>query len=79
MLCRAGDSRDDNQNGQVKTNADLQHDVLDEPVWDPSINAANLPVTVDHGTVTLGGSRHTEKWAANRSHEARTWRRLGCK
>lgn len=73
MLCRAGDSRDDNQNGQVKTNADLQHDVLDEPVWDPSINAANLPVTVDHWTVTLGGSRHTEKWAANRSHEACTW------
>jgi osmotically-inducible protein OsmY len=55
----------------MKTNAELQRDVLDELLWDPSINAANLQVTVEHGTVTLSGSiaSYTEKWAARRATE----------
>jgi osmotically-inducible protein OsmY len=53
----------------MKTNAELQRDVLDELLWDPSINAANLEVTADHGAVTLSGSiaSYTEKWAAKRA------------
>jgi osmotically-inducible protein OsmY len=55
----------------MKTNAELQHDVLEELLWDPSINAANLQVRADHGAVTLGGSiaSYTEKWAAKRAAE----------
>jgi osmotically-inducible protein OsmY len=53
----------------MKTNAEPQRDVLDELLWDPSINAANLQVTADHGSVTLSGSiaSYTEKWAAKRA------------
>jgi osmotically-inducible protein OsmY len=55
----------------MKTNAELQRDVLDELLWDPSINAANLQVRVDRGKVTLSGSiaSYTEKWAAKRATE----------
>ena len=53
----------------MKTNAELQRDVLDELLWDPSINAANLQVAAADGTVTLSGSiaSYTEKWAAKRA------------
>jgi osmotically-inducible protein OsmY len=53
----------------MKSNAELQRDVLDELLWDPTINAANVQVMVDHGQVTLSGSigSYTEKWAANRA------------
>jgi osmotically-inducible protein OsmY len=40
----------------MKSNAELERDVLDELLWDPSINAANIHVAVDHGSVTLSGS-----------------------
>jgi osmotically-inducible protein OsmY len=55
----------------MKTNAELQRDVLEELLWDPSINAANLQVTADRGTVRLSGSiaSYTEKWAAKRATE----------
>ncbi len=54
---------------KMKNNAELQRDVLDELLWDPSINAANVQVAADHGTVTLRGSiaSFTEKWAAKRT------------
>jgi osmotically-inducible protein OsmY len=53
----------------MKSNAELERDVLDELLWDPSINAANIHVAVDHGSVTLSGSiaSYTEKWAAKRA------------
>jgi len=53
----------------MKSNAELERDVLDELLWDPSINAANIQVAADHGTVTLGGSiaSYSEKWAAKRA------------
>ena len=53
----------------MTSNAELRRDVLDELLWDPSINAAYVEVAADHGTVTLGGSiaNYTEKWAAKRA------------
>ena len=52
----------------MKNNAQLQRDVLDELLWDPSINAANIEVSADTGAVTLGGSigSYTEKYTAER-------------
>lgn len=52
----------------MKNNAELQRDVLDELLWDPSINVANVEVAADRGTVTLRGSiaSYTEKLAAER-------------
>ena len=39
----------------MKNNAQLQRDVLDELLWDPSINPANIAVSADDGAVTLTG------------------------
>lgn len=39
----------------MKTDADLQHDVMDELVWEPSVNAAHIGVTVKEGVVSLTG------------------------
>jgi osmotically-inducible protein OsmY len=52
----------------MKSNAQLQRDVLDELLWDPSINPANIEVSADDGAVTLNGSigSYTEKYAAER-------------
>jgi|SRR5438132_916031 len=52
----------------MKSNAELQRDVLDELLWDPIINAANIEVSSDHGGVTLKGSigSYTEKYTAER-------------
>ena len=52
----------------MTNNAELQRDVLDELLWDPSINVANVQVAADRGTVTLSGTiaSYTEKWAAER-------------
>ena len=40
----------------MKNNAQLQRDVLDELLWDPSINPANIELAADSGSVTLSGS-----------------------
>jgi osmotically-inducible protein OsmY len=52
----------------MKNNAELQRDVLDELLWDPSINVANVEVAADRGTVTLRGliASYTEKLSAER-------------
>ncbi|MGZ4778697.1 MAG: BON domain-containing protein [Thermoanaerobaculia bacterium] len=44
----------------------LQHDVLDELEWDPSIDASKIGVSVDSGVVTLTGhvATYAEKIAA---------------
>jgi osmotically-inducible protein OsmY len=52
----------------MRNNAELQRDVLDELLWDPSINAANVQVAANDGGVTLNGSigSYTEMHAAER-------------
>lgn len=40
----------------MKTDKQLQHDVLAELEWEPSIDATQIGVTVSNGTVTLSGS-----------------------
>jgi osmotically-inducible protein OsmY len=46
----------------------LQHNVLSELEWDPSVNATKIGVTADNGVVTLTGHvpTYAEKWSAER-------------
>lgn len=39
----------------VKTDTDLQEDILDELRWEPSVDAAEIGVTVEDGVATLRG------------------------
>ncbi len=50
----------------MKTDLQLQQDVLNELKWEPSVNAANIGVEVKEGIVTLAGHVDTfaEKWRA---------------
>ena len=45
----------------MKNDSDLQHDVMDELEWEPSLDAAGIGVAVNDGTVTLTG--HVSSWA----------------
>lgn len=53
----------------MKTDTQLQNDVMAELKWDPSINAAQIGVEVKNGVVTLSGhvDKYTEKWAAEKA------------
>jgi osmotically-inducible protein OsmY len=53
----------------MKTDAQLQKDVMDEIKWEPSATGAHIGVSVVNGVVTLTGSVGTfaEKWAVERS------------
>ena len=53
----------------MKTNAQLQKDVMEEIKWDPSVTAAEIGVSVAEGVVTLNGTvpTYAEKWAAERA------------
>ena len=53
----------------MKTDTQLQNDVMAELKWDPSVNAADIGVEVKDGVVTLSGhvDKFTEKWAAERA------------
>jgi osmotically-inducible protein OsmY len=53
----------------MKTDSQLQHDVLAELKWEPSINAAQIGVEVKNGVVTLAGhvERYADKWNAERA------------
>jgi osmotically-inducible protein OsmY len=53
----------------MKTDTQLQQDVLAELKWEPSVHAAAIGVEVKDGVVTLAGevSSFTEKWAAERT------------
>ena len=53
----------------MKTDAQLQQDVIAELKWEPSINAAQIGVEVNDGIVTLAGhvSTYAEKRGAERS------------
>jgi osmotically-inducible protein OsmY len=50
----------------LKTNRDLQEDVLDELAYEPSVDASNIGVTAEEGVVTLTGTakNYAEKQAA---------------
>lgn len=52
----------------MKTDKQLQKDVVAELSWEPSINAAHIGVEVDQGVVTLSGhvDNLTQKWTAER-------------
>jgi osmotically-inducible protein OsmY len=49
-----------------KTDHQLKQDIEDELRWDPKVNADQIGVTVDNGTVSLLGAVDTyaQKWAA---------------
>ena len=51
----------------MKSDMQLQRDVLDELKWDPAVNAAQIRVEVKDGMVTLAGrvESFAEKWAAD--------------
>ena len=53
----------------MKTDMQLQRDVLDELQWEPSIHAAGVGVEVSDGVVTLMGSvgSYPEKWEAEKA------------
>jgi osmotically-inducible protein OsmY len=50
----------------MKTDAELQQDVMNELKWEPTVKAAEIGVGVKDGVVTLSGYVDTygEKWAA---------------
>lgn len=53
----------------MKTDTQLQSDVMAELKWDPSFNAAEIGVEVKNDVVTLSGhvDKYAEKWAAERA------------
>jgi len=53
----------------VKTDAQLQQDVMNELKWEPTIQAAEIGVAVKDGVVTLSGNvdSYGKKWAADRA------------
>ena len=52
----------------MKTDKELQRDVLDELAWEPSVDAAEIGVSVEHGVVVLNGvvKSLNQKWTAER-------------
>ena len=54
---------------KVKSDSRLQHDVMDELEWDPSVDHADIGVVVIDGVVTLNGNvkSYAEKLAAERA------------
>jgi osmotically-inducible protein OsmY len=50
----------------MKTDRELQQDVIDELSWAPDVDATEIGVTVKDGVVTLAGTvdSYAEKWAA---------------
>ena len=53
----------------MKTDAQIQQDVMAELQWEPSIDAAQIGVEVKDGVVTLAGhvGSYAEKWEAERA------------
>ncbi len=53
----------------MKTDSQLQQDVMAELKWEPAVHAAQIGVEVKDGVVTLTGevSSYTEKWDAERA------------
>ena len=55
----------------MKSDTQLQQDVMEELKWQPSVNATQIGVEVKDGIVTLAGhvSTYAEKWDAERAAE----------
>lgn len=53
----------------MKSDAALQRDVMNELLWEPSVDAENIGVSAKDGVVTLTGSvdSFAQKWAAERA------------
>ena len=53
----------------MKTDSQLQKDVMDEIKWEPSATASEIGVSVSKGVVTLNGTvaTYAEKWAVERA------------
>jgi len=53
----------------MKTDANVQQDVIEELKWENAVNAENICVEVKDGIVTLDGtvSSYAEKWSAERA------------
>ena len=53
----------------MKTDSQLQQDVMAELQWEPAVHAAQIGVEVKNGVVTLAGevSSYVEKWNAERA------------
>jgi osmotically-inducible protein OsmY len=53
----------------MKTDAQLQQDVLAELKWEPAVHASQIGVEVNDSVVTLAGevSSYVEKWSAERA------------
>jgi osmotically-inducible protein OsmY len=53
----------------MKTDAELQQNVMNELQWEPTIHAAEIGVAVKDGVVTLSGNvdSYGKKWAADRA------------
>jgi osmotically-inducible protein OsmY len=53
----------------MKTDTELQQDVMNELKWEPTVKAAEIGVGVTDGVVTLSGNvdSYYEKWAAERA------------
>jgi osmotically-inducible protein OsmY len=53
----------------MKTDAQLQQDVMNELKWEPTIHAAEIGVAAKDGVVTLSGNvdSYGKKWAADRA------------
>ena len=51
----------------MKSDMELQRDVLDELKWDPAVNATKIRVEAKDGLVMLAGyvESFAEKWAAD--------------
>lgn len=55
----------------MRTDTELQRYVMEELAWEPSVNAAEIGVSVDSGVVILNGAvrSYPEKWAAEHAAE----------
>jgi len=55
----------------MKTDSQLQKDVMDENKWEPSTTVAQIGVSASNGVVTLTGTvaTYAEKWAVERAAE----------
>ena len=53
----------------MKTDTELQHAVMEELAWEPSVDAAEIGVSAESGIVTLSGIVKSlpQKWAAEKA------------
>ncbi|HEX5278174.1 MAG TPA: BON domain-containing protein [Fluviicoccus sp.] len=59
----------------MKTDTQLQQDVMAELIWEPSVNASNIGVTVNNGIVNLNG--HVDTYAEKSDAERTVMRVSG--